>query len=319
MHMLSLRILAAFLLFPQLLQAEDVGRPLLISEYVETGARHMGIRLLGAISLQGHKALAELSDLAWDEDEEILYGVTDRGRLLHLQPVIENGRLVNARLLRHFHLRNRKGKKLKKAAKDSEGLALERSSNGIRGDSLLAVSFEGDNRVDLYSPEGEFLRPVKLPDALRDKKFYKRGNKGLEALARHPQFGYMTGPEVSREGGDIPIFSQSGQRWHYRPLEPNGALVALEALDDGRLLILERAYSSVFEPLVISLSSAHPRRDNVNRVLQTQLLARFDNTQQWRTQNFEGLTRHRGERYFMVSDDGGESYLLTQLLYFETL
>lgn len=317
MYRLLLLVHLTFLLLPLLSGAQEVGRPLLLSERIETGDNYMGIKLLGALSLQGREALAELSDLAWDEDEGILYGVTDRGRLLHLQPTIAQGRLTNVSLLRHFHLRDGAGKKLRKSDRDAEGLALERSNNGVPGDSLLAVSFEGRNRVDLFSAEGEFRGSVKLPDALRDPKLYKNGNKGLEALARHPEFGYITGPEMQKKRGVIPLFSQSGQRWHYQPLEANGAVVALEALEDGTLLILERAFSSIFEPLVISLSSSRPSKANANSVLETRLLARFDNSQGWRTQNFEGLTRHRENRFFMVSDDSGESYLQTQLLYFE--
>ncbi|MCB1904950.1 MAG: esterase-like activity of phytase family protein [Gammaproteobacteria bacterium] len=317
MFRLLLLVHLTFLLLPQPSGAQEVGRPLPLSDHLATGDDYMGIRLLGALSLQGREALAELSDLAWDEDEGILYSVTDRGRLLHLLPVIEQDRLVNIKLLRHFDLLDETGKKLRKSERDAEGLALEQSDNGVAGDSLLAVSFEGHNRVALYSAEGEFRRSVKMPKVLRDPKLYKSGNKGLEALARHREFGYITGPEMAKERGAIPLFSQTGQRWYYRPLEPNGAVVALEALDDGTLLILERAFSSIFEPLVISLSSSRPTKANTDSALETRLLARFDNSQGWRTQNFEGLTRYRGNRFFMVSDDGGESFLQTQLLYFE--
>jgi len=70
---------------------------------------------------------------------------------------------------------------------------------------------------------------------------------------------------------------------------------------------------------VITLSSAKPTQENQNSVLQTRQLARFDTAQGWLVQNFEGLAHHRGRRFFMVSDDGGESFLQTQLLYFEIL
>lgn len=304
-------------LLPTLSVADGIGFPMELSDRFATGDDYMEIRLLGALSLRGRDELAELSDLAWDEDEGILYGVTDRGLLLHLRPLLVNGRLVDAELLRHFRLQGKNGKKLKKRARDAEGLAVEKSRNGLRGDSLLAVSFEGDNRVDLYSPEGVYLRPLKLPAELSDAQLYAHGNKGLEALARHPIFGYMTAPEMAKGGGAIPIFSESGLRWRYQPFEPDGALVALEALDDGTLIILERAYSSVFEPLVITLSSALPSRENANSPLDARRLARFDSTRGWQTQNFEGLTHHRERRFFMVSDDGGKSYLQTQLLYLE--
>ena len=318
MPLFFLLVLLTAPLWPQQAVAESVGFTLELSDRFTTGDDYMEIRLLGALSLMGRDELAEMSDLAWDEDEGILYGVTDRGLLLHLRPLLVNGRLVDVELLHHVRLQDKRGKKLKKPARDAEGLALEGSRNGIRGDSRLAVSFEGDHRVDIYSPEGVYLRPLNLPAELRDERLYKHGNKGLEALARHPVFGYMTGPEMAKGGGTIPIFGESGMSWRYQPFEPDGALVALEALDDGTLLILERAYSSVFEPLVITLSSALPTRENADSVLDARRLARFDSTRGWQTQNFEGLTHHQGRRFFMVSDDGGKGYLQTQLLYLET-
>ena len=139
MFRLLLLVHLTFLLLPQPSGAQEVGRPLPLSDRLATGDDYMGIRLLGALSLQGREALAELSDLAWDEDEGILYSVTDRGRLLHLLPVIEQDRLVNIRLLRHFDLLDETGKKLRKSERDAEGLALEQSDNGVAGDSLLAT------------------------------------------------------------------------------------------------------------------------------------------------------------------------------------
>jgi hypothetical protein len=48
-------------------------------------------------------------------------------------------------------------------------------------------------------------------------------------------------------------------------------------------------------------------------------VARFDSGEGWVINNFEGLTRTQGNRFFMVSDNGGMQLLPTQLLYFELL
>jgi len=69
---------------------ESVGRRVEYSDQVRNGDRFMQIRLLGSLLLSGSPDLSELSGLTWDEDEEILYAVTDRGLLLHLRPVIRN-------------------------------------------------------------------------------------------------------------------------------------------------------------------------------------------------------------------------------------
>jgi len=44
---------------------------------------------------------------------------------------------------------------------------------------------------------------------------------------------------------------------------------------------------------------------------------RFDSVEGWRIHNIEGITRHRGRRLFLVSDDGGMRMLQTQLIYLE--
>ena len=97
-----------------------------------------------------------------------------------------------------------------------------------------------------------------------------------------------------------------------------GASAALEARRAGAdVLVLERAYSFPLAPWVITLSRVRPDAGNTGKVMEATQIVRFDSTQGWWIQNFEGLTRHRGNCYFMVSDDGGHAYLQTQLLYFE--
>ena len=46
-------------------------------------------------------------------------------------------------------------------------------------------------------------------------------------------------------------------------------------------------------------------------------IAVFDSSEGWNVDNFEGLTRHQGRRFFMVSDDNGKAIQRTLLVYFE--
>ncbi len=316
-----------FILLPLLLLAAtglfaadtEVGTPLRLSDQWVAGDRYMGIRLLGAVALGGDPALAELSDLAWDQDAGILYAVSDRGRLLHLRPEFEDGILTGARLLASHPLLNRKGKRLRKWRRDAEGMVATGAANGIAGDTRLLISFEGRNQVEAHDPVGHDLGPVALPPALTDPALFRHRNKGLEALARHPALGLVSGPELPPEDHRIPLIDQQGRRWFYPTFEPDGALVALEAMPDGGLMVLERAFTPPFSPWVITLSRIAPTPANLGTTLEPRLLARFDGTEGWRVNNFEGMTRHRGNRYFMVSDDGGHPLLQTQLLYFEVM
>ncbi|MCB1761138.1 MAG: esterase-like activity of phytase family protein [Gammaproteobacteria bacterium] len=312
-------LLLCLVLLTQALPAgQRLGTPLRLHEDGRVIERHMGIRLLGALVLSGRPELAELSDLAWDQDEQLLYAVSDRGLLLHLEPVFENQRLVDAVLHHVYPLRDGRGKSLSGSSADAEGLALENGDNGIRGDSRLNVSFERKHRIARYTTDGKLIGKLRLPADLRDPDFYRGHNKGLEALVLQPVFGFLSAPEKPREGYTIPIYSISrGERWHYTPAVSYGALVAMENYRNDSLLVLERAYESMLDPLVITLSLLPISATNRESTPRPLRIASFDSTRGWLTQNFEGLARHQGDRYFMVSDDNGEPFLQTQLLYFE--
>ena len=298
---------------------EPIGRPIQLSDQVTADQVYMGVRLRGALRLRAVTGLTELSALAWDEDESLLYALSDNGRLLHLRPVLKDGQLVDLLLLQILALRDPQGKPLSGHYRDSEGLALENGDNGVVGDSRLLISFERHNRVERYSADGYWRSTVALPRLLRESAFYPSFNEGLEAVGVHPEFGLLTAPERFGDNQPIPIVSLQGQSWLYRPFEDNGALVALESLPDGDILVLERAFTSPVSPWVITLSRVTPSIANAGEVLKAQRLVRFDSSEGWRTLNFEGLTIHRNGRFFMVSDDGGHLLQSTQLLYIELL
>ena len=175
--------------------AESVGRQVEFSDQVRNGDRFMQIRLLGSLLLSGSPDLSELSGLAWDEDEEILYAVTDRGLLLHLRPVIRDNLLRDLLLLARYPLLDNRGKPLKGHWRDSEGLALENGNNGIKGDSRLLISFERHNRITRYTPSGRYVGAVELPAGLKNPNIYPAFNEGLESVTLHPEYGPISGPE----------------------------------------------------------------------------------------------------------------------------
>ncbi|HDN27334.1 MAG TPA: hypothetical protein ENG03_09615 [Thioploca sp.] len=119
-------------------------RPVSFSEQHQTGDTYMEIRLRGTVELATGKIngipLAELSGLAWDEDEGLLYAVSDGGSLFHLRPVITDNTLTNVKAVSAYWLLNQKGERLQSA--DSEGLAILNGNNGVAGDSELVISFE---------------------------------------------------------------------------------------------------------------------------------------------------------------------------------
>jgi hypothetical protein len=312
-------LLSAILLFSLSLSAAPVGHPVELSDFHPGNEEYMQLRLRGSLLLRGDASLAEMSGLGWDEDDKILFAITDRGMLLHLKPAIIDDLLVGMELIASFPLLDRDGKALDGHWRDAEGLVIENGRNGIAGDSHLLISFERNHRIERYSTDGQWLARIPLPAGLQQKAFRPRFNSGLEGLTLHPLHGLITGPEYPRNPGPHYLFSQNGKQWNYRPLEEDGALVALEALPNGDLVLLERAYTSVFSPWVISLTRIRGSQLATEGPLEQELLARFDSSEGWMTQNFEGLTRHNGNRFFMVSDDGNKPWAQTQMIYFELL
>ncbi len=296
-----------------------------LSGTYRNGSRFMGIRMLGALRIKqtpidGHPP-RELSGLAWGEDEGILYAVSDGGTLFHFRPEFDGEILTGLSGVAAYVLKDDKGRPLRGRWADSEGLAIENGDNGVPGDTRLVISFERRPRLARYSTEGVFLEPIPLPSPLQASTAYASANKSLESLTRHPRLGWLTAPEwpmASSAAGELEIWSIEGRRWAY-PLRdvPNNALVAMEALEDGSLVTLERGHGWLYSPLIISLRRSLPLTEGAPGVPGVATAAVFDTSAGWRIDNFEGLSRHRERRFFLVSDDNENTAQTTILMYIE--
>lgn len=309
-------------------QAPPPARPVRLAPAGMAGGEYMRVRLRGTLELSrvvvDGLPLAELSGLAWDDDDGVLHAVSDRGYLLRLVPVIVGGRLTSVRALRARPLRDAAGRPLRGRLADAEGLAILGGRNGRVGDATLLVSFEQQPRVVEYRPDGTPLRTLPLPPGLAAVERYASGNLALESLTVHPREGVLVAPERPLRGADprrIPITALDGRRWRY-PLSERHAnsLVELEALPDGSVLALERSFSLAFGHRVTALRriAALPEAPG-SAPLAVEDLAVLDSADGWNLDNFEGLARHHGMRFFLVSDDNGLPWEKTLLVYLEIL
>ncbi len=306
-------------------EAITVSQPYRLSPHVAPGETTMGIRLLGSVELTrtlvADLPLGGLSALAWDQDESRLYALSDHGDLFHLRPHFDNGTLVRVEALTAFALRDRRGRVLEGQRADAEGLALQRANNGKTGDSLLAVSFERHPRIVRFRPDGRYVEQLELPADLHDISRYADPNKALEALTWLPGLGFLSAPERPLAGtgdGTVGLFALDGRSWRYPLLAtPNASLVDMQALPDGSLLTLERGHGLMFLPIVISLRHTWVTADNTGQRLAVSSIAILDSSQGWSVDNFEGLSHHQGQKFFMVSDDNFKALQKTLLVYFE--
>ncbi|MEM7407020.1 MAG: esterase-like activity of phytase family protein [Pseudomonadota bacterium] len=285
------------------------------------------VALLGTLDLgplvRRHESLAELSGLAWDDDEQLLFGVTDRGWMVRLKLDFSDGRLTNATFSGATRLTGEGGRRLTGRASDSEGMVGLRTRNGRAGDSEFIVAFERDNRLQLHDANGRLKRRIEVARPLRDSNAYRSRNKGFEAVMRHPHAGVVPGTEWPLRGADDSYwqwYRADGRSVRVPRLDrPSAGLVAMEALSDGRTVTLERAHSWLGLSLIIEvgLVDAWNGTTEAGGRLEKRTLWRLDSSLGWRVDNFEALTRHRGSRFLMASDDNGSALQTTLLVYFE--
>lgn len=297
-------------------------RPVLLVEQPKADERGARLRALGMIELPdliiNGLRISQLSGLAWDDDDGILYAISDKGALFHLRPVIRDGKLTGLQMLKAVPLKEIDGKLLKGRRTDSEGLDILKGRNGRKGDTELVVSFERFPRIVRYRPDGIVISEYPLPAPLSDPKRYRDNNKMLESVCVDEKLGALTMPEdplVNERPGYNRLFRVAGGSWlipstgEFRPS-------AIECLGDGRVLILERDFGRLLGRAV-ALRIATLMGDGDESVVAVETVALLDTAQGYQIDNFEGLTRHKGNRFFMVSDNNDLFVQRTLLLYFE--
>lgn len=293
-----------------------------LADSLEIGDSIGKIRFLGMLQLPpaniNGARLAELSDLAWDEDEQVLYAVSNKGVLFWLRPQFVDGALRDVNVIRAYPLYELDNKKrLVGRRADAEGLDIVNGDNGRRGDSELLISFERISRIVSYRTNGAALREHKLPPALSRDRF-RGDNKSLEAVAYHPLLGVLTAPELPLKGtapGTTHIYALNGKRWTY-PLAEDSSVVSLKASGKRAAMVLERSFTPIYGRIVINIKEATLNADGSSAV---RTLATLDSRDGLLLDNFEGLAHHRGRRYFVVSDNNSMFFQRTLLLYFERL
>jgi hypothetical protein len=252
---------------------------------------------------------SEISDLAYNQHENKLYMIGDKGYfysfLAKFEKKIEEFTYVDG-----FKINEKKRQK----SYDSEGLTLDNKGE-------LYLSLEGKPRISKISKKGILFENQTLTKELKNSKNYTHGNGMLEALAWHPKFGLITAaefPMFKRKNTEQTLYSLHGKVWNFKAEKhKNSAITAMEVMDDGNILILERAYAGLSQPFVITLKKLYLDKCNKKNNCQTEVLASFNNQDGWSINNYEGLTKVGKNRYLMVSDDSNKSYLSTVFVYFK--
>lgn len=277
-------------------------------------------KILGVLQLESNISseyrLIELSGIAWDNDQQNLIILSDRGFIIHAKPVFKRNKLIDLQLTSFYPLLDANGKKLKHTATDSEGLALINSKNNRYNDTELLISFERKPRVVRYTTEGKLISNVPINNELNDIKNYEGANKALEAITLHDQFNIITGPEqpLKKNNNLLSLNNLNDKQWLFKADNENyGSLVGLTTLPNNQIIALERSFPGIFAGVtniikLLTLDSAS---------LKQETLVKLQPGDGYFNENFEGISWHKKNRFFMISDDNDNPFQRTLLIYFE--
>ena len=280
----------------------------------------MGVKILDQRqfvfhSINGEK-FSEISDLAYLPKKKKLFMVSDEGRLFTFKAKFGN----KIELLEPedgVELRKKNGKKFKGWRKDSEGLALD-------GKGRLIISFEGNAKIGWFHKNsakyGRMIKKYKLPKELKNPNNYRSRNKSLEALAWHHKYGLLTASEWPLKKYSKKrqvIYALNGKKWYFKAEpESKSAISAIEVMDDGNVLVLERSFNGFLNPFIVTLKKVYLNRCK-NGLCKTEILLKMNSHKGWGVDNFEGLARVGTNRYLIISDDNDNFFQKTLLIYFE--
>lgn len=309
------------LIYPNFITAEQsIGNALSLTPAQLKYYEKNNFRVLGVIQLKPNSGsdyrLVELSGIAWDQDQQDLIILSDRGFIIHTKPIFNNNELIDIELLSYHHLEDAKRKKLKFPKNDSEGLALNNSKNNRYNDTELLVSFERKPRVIRYTTEGTFISKEAINNNLNKIKNYESSNKALEAITWHEQFNIITGPErpLDNHNNSLSLHTLNDKQWVFQPSNENyGSLVGLTTLPNNQIIALERIFPSIFAGISNVIHLITLGTDS----LKQETLLKLQPADGYFNENFEGITWHKENRFFMVSDDNDNLFQRTLLIYFE--
>ncbi len=281
-----------------------------------------GIRILSLHNLftttMNDLDMVELSGLAWSEDEQILYAISDRGALFHFGLSFAGDKISEIELKRAYALRNQDGVVLPHPYSDSEGLHILKADNGRLGDEELLVSFENKPRLQWHKPNGDFLRYELLPEYLLKHTSYHRRSRALEAVTIHNNLGVLVIPELPLAQANrdkVTFYGADDRRYEIpRDRQQGFSVCAVESMDDGSLILLLRRHRLFPLTWEIELQRIVPDTGSVFNITRRVNLKADGKVP---VDNYEGLTHHRANRFFMVSDNNGFLLQRTLLVYFE--
>ena len=281
-----------------------------LSEKIKDGDAYENIILSGAVKInpsndENQKA-REMSGIAWDNDEQILYGISDDGYIVHMKlSISENNILKDIEILATYKLKDESGNNRKEPDADAEGITLDNAKNNIKGDTILNLVLDKPARAERFSNTGDFIGSLNLHFRLNELS----SNQTFEinAVAGNAESGYMFLTKERVADKNHLIFIDSDEE-HEIALDNNASIniVGADYIEDGGLYILDRAYTSILQPVNYCIR-------NINSNMHIKDIACFSSADGWNLDNFETITHYK-DKYFLIMSDDEESFFQKTLV-----
>jgi hypothetical protein len=247
--------------------------------------------------------IEEFSGLSWDEDEQLLYAVSDGGVLHHFRIRLDGSRIAEIQSVFSAALVTKASEASGKPVTNAEGLATVNGDNGQRSDSELLIAFEDEPSIARFTPRGEWIANSVLPAPLADETQYSKKNSRLEAVAFIELHGILTAPERPLKGQPEDrhtLYAASGTTWSFAAYQPDSRLKAIQKLPDGNLLVLERTREEKGGAPTARLRYLDFAKCSAKR--ECQLAELSPEPDAMLVDNFEGMARLSDDLFLIVTD-----------------
>jgi len=261
---------------------------------------------LASTAKLGDIHITELSGLAWDADEKLLYAVSDAGYVFHFRLKLDGDEIVAIEPVHAAALTDLpSGQGNTGKGFNAEGLAVENAENGKAGDTELIVSLEGKPpRIMRFNTAGVARQALPVPPPADDITHYRKKGRGLESVVMHPTYGLITAPESPLLGQpeDLHTLYSDGGQWSFMRHSSDSRLKGVEVLPDGSLVVLERNKGSAKKSLIATLRRVDLAACAKGGTCPAELLA----TLPVGLDNFEGMALVGPKHILLTSDNSGQ-------------
>jgi hypothetical protein len=275
------------------------------------------LEVLDSVRIPWGWKTSELSGLAWDQDEQLLYAVSDLGHIIHFKVEVSDNKIASVEEVFYGPLELTVGQE---TFHDTEDLVAINSANGKLGDSDIAVVFEDGPAAARFTAKGQLIEIIPLPGPLQDRASYRQANQRLESIAPTPDHGLIIGPQTPLVGQSRKrhtLYATDGTQWRYKAVKKHRTSTkALEQMPDGSLIVVEALNDGGFLGAIgLGGKEAHIRRLDLGHCENPKKCPVVDyhtSTGEPIRGRFEGITNIKDDLFLMVTDEtfGAELMLL---------